>query len=36
MSSLSSSRGDGLVDELRAVVGVKAQDAKRKLAQHVL
>ena len=28
--------GNGFVDELRAVVGVEAQDAKRKLAHHVL
>ena len=28
--------GDGFVDELAAVVGVEAQDAKRKLTQHVL
>ena len=28
--------GDRFVDELRAVVGVEAEDAKRKLTQHVL
>ena len=28
--------GNRLVDELRAVVGVEAQDAKGKLTQHVL